>query len=140
MLWTATVAVVLFLQVAQKGTESFKERARQIFNVTLIFDFLANLYAFGLLVELVLVPLLLLVGGVLAVSQTKEEYKPVERLLSNVMVLFGTVVLIYAVYSIYSNWSSFARVQTAKDFFRFSFGAFAAIHAVCLLWNALPRL
>jgi hypothetical protein len=73
-------------------------------------------YVFRLVVELVLVPVLFLLAGLLVVSQLKEEYKPVERLVSNATALFGAGVFAYAGYSIYSDWSSFAKVETAKDF------------------------
>jgi hypothetical protein len=118
LLWTATVAVVLVMQISTKSTESFNKAALEIFGISVIFDFVVNFQDFHLLIELVLFPVIMVVTALLAVSETKnkEEYKVVTRFLTNVMALIGGGVLLYGVYAIYSDWSSFARVQTAKDF------------------------
>jgi hypothetical protein len=79
-------------------------------------SFLVNLHTFSLPVELVLVPLSALLVGVQAVAQSKKEYKSVQALVSNLLVVLGAAMLLNAGYAIYADFGDFARLQTAKDF------------------------
>lgn len=116
LIWSLTVAVVLFIQVASEDSSSFKNAARGVFAASVVVDVVVNLYVLPLAVEFVLVPALVFLIALQAVAQTKDEYKHVERSVTNVLALIGGAAFLYVGYSIYSHWSTFARVETAKDF------------------------
>lgn len=115
LLWSATVAMVSFVQVAPADLTAFKNVALQNFKLTVLLDFLVNLYVFPLVVELVLVPFIALIAGVSAIAQVRH-YKEVERFTNNVFVGVGFIFIVYFAYSVYSDFGTFARIETAKNF------------------------
>jgi hypothetical protein len=118
IIWGVTVAVVMFINVTKIADDDqfYRKAALDSFKASVILSFLVNLYTFSLPVELLLVPLSVLLVGVQAVAQSKEEYKSVQVLVSNVLVVVGAAMLLNAGYDIYSNFGHFAQLQTAKDF------------------------
>lgn len=82
---------------------------------TVFIDFIVNLYVFSLLIELIFVPVSALIGGMIAVAESDEKYKPVEKLLNVILGIFGLWLIIYAFYHIFIGFSNFSRIQTIKD-------------------------
>jgi hypothetical protein len=97
-------------------------------------EFIANLYTFPLWGELLLVPLLVFTGGMLAVAQGEKRYKPVAALLQLVIVLFGLFLLGRGLWLVVANWSSFATLATLRDFYMAPLLSFALIPFLYLLY------
>ena len=114
IVWGVTVAVVAFTQLA--AGRSLVEMARQNFTVTVVVDFLVNLYVFRLIVELLFVPFMFLLGGLLGVAEGKDEYRTVVRPLRAMTMAVGMGLIGHAAYNIYFHFSSFASIATAKTF------------------------
>src|SRR5690606_18115801 len=70
----------------------------------------------SLVVELILIPILTIVGVSQVFTQDKPEYKPVEKLFNGFISLFGFVILVYTVYRISQEFGQFANLMTLKSF------------------------
>lgn len=94
--WFTTVGVAFFFsfnKVAEGGF--FGDTARRAVAVTAFVEGFANLEVFGLAVELALLPVLTLLAGMAAVSESKKEYAPVRRVVSGLLTVVGVGVLAY---------------------------------------------
>lgn len=114
LLWGITVAVVTFAQLG--GGQPFKKLVTQNFQAVIVLDFLVNLYVFNLAFELAFIPFMFVLGGLIAVAESQTEYGTVLRLLQTVATLVGAGLLVYATYNIYFHFSSFASMETAREF------------------------
>jgi len=131
IIWAVTIGVVMFINITKISNDEqfYRKAALDNFKVSVILSFLVNLHTFSLPVELLLVPLSALLVGVQAVAQSKEEHKPVQALINNVLMVLGAAMLLNAGYAIYADFGNFARLQTAK--------AYAAPPALSLLFLPL---
>jgi hypothetical protein len=77
---------------------------------------LINLYVLHILAELLLVPSLFSVAALFAVSDTKQEYAPVKRLVQFIMGATGLSLLSYAVARLAGDPESFASVDNLRLF------------------------
>lgn len=97
-------------------------------------EFIANLYTFPLWGELLLVPFLVFIGGMLAVAHGEQRYKPVATLLQTVIALFGLFLLGRGLWLVVANWSSFATLATLRDFYMAPLLSFALIPFLYVLY------
>jgi hypothetical protein len=114
VLWGIAVAVVTFAQLG--GGHPFKQLVLQNFQATVILDFLVNLYVFNLAFELLFIPFMFVLGGLVAVAESKAEYRAVVPFLQGVTTIVGASLLGFATYNIYFHFTSFASIETVKEF------------------------
>ena len=118
-IWLLGPAIVMVFNHDKARTEPsyFKKMLLANLKVVLVVEFLVNFYVFNILVEaLVVLPLLFFLGVSLAVSQAKEEYARVGRLVQSFMGLIGLLLLFYALARLVGDFNSFASVATLKSF------------------------
>lgn len=94
--WFITAGVALFFSL-HKATERgfFRKAARRAIAVTAFVEGFANLEVFGLAVELMFLPLMFLLGGMLVVSESEDQFAPVRKMLNGLITVIGAVVLVY---------------------------------------------
>jgi peptidoglycan/LPS O-acetylase OafA/YrhL len=80
--WFFGPAIVLYSQFDKAGRDPhfFRRTALAALTVTVVIEFVINLYPMNLIVELLLVPVLALIGGMLALT-TEPEHRQVKGLL-----------------------------------------------------------
>lgn len=117
--WFFGPATVLLFRLSDQKYERrfFRHTVLELFSFTVIFEFLVNAFPLNLLAEIVLVPVLVLLGGLVAVASTKSEYKQVRGCLTGVTVAAGLSFLGYAIYRIATDLDAFATLGTAREFF-----------------------
>lgn len=84
--------------------------------VVVLIEFLVNLYVFSIWIELILVPFLFLVWGMLGYTSVYKEYKQTENFLSKVLAVVGIVILIFTIISIAKNYQIFFSPDNLRDF------------------------
>jgi hypothetical protein len=89
---------------------------RPALRLTLIVEFLVNLYVFPFGVEMVLVPFVVLVVLVEAVAALDPAQAPAQRFSSGVITTIGFGLLAYVVVSVLSDLSGFLTRENAEDF------------------------
>ena len=81
-----------------------------------IFEFIVVAYSFSLLVELFLVPIMVFVGLIIAIADTKKEYASVKRLFEWIALAVLIGMLWKSMGSIWGQSGSFVTVQTGRNF------------------------
>ncbi|MDF1670610.1 MAG: hypothetical protein P1U83_13445 [Roseovarius sp.] len=101
---------------AKEDEGYFRKLIRDSIGVALLFEFIVVAYSFSLLTELVLFPLLFLLGGTLVIAETDEKYAQVKTLLQWCLTLFLLAFLWQSMSGIWSNWDAFYTTTTARNF------------------------
>ncbi len=116
--WPMLVGFPLLMKTNKIGSE--KKYLKSIFKDSIkgivILEFIANFYSFSLIAELILIPIMTIVGVSTVYTKDEPKYKAVEKLFSNIIMIFGLVVLAYTVYRIYQGFEDFANLSTLKSF------------------------
>jgi hypothetical protein len=81
-----------------------------------IIQFIVGVYAFPLLVEVILVPILVLIGAMTAIIDSDKKYTQVKILLEYLLFSFGLIVIIYTIYMLNTNFGEITKEKTLYDF------------------------
>lgn len=116
--WTVSVAFVALMNVATitEDEHYFKKSALEQIQLLAVFEFVVNVYAFSLLIELIVVPVLALIGGLLVIVESDKEYGSVKKLLNSILAVFGLAFILFTVYKILTDFEGFASSDTLRDF------------------------
>ncbi len=119
LVWTLSVALIALLRAntIHEDEHYFRKAIRDNLNLIVILEFVVGFYSFSLIAELIIVPVVTMVVLVHAFSEGKEEYKPVEKLLTGILTSFGFAVLSYAMYKVFDEFKDFATLNTLQDFY-----------------------
>lgn len=117
IVWAVTFAFVTMFDVEAIGKPGFADKVvRDTINATAVVVFIAEFATFGLLVELIFVPFLVLLTLLRVVSETKPEFASVRKLLNGLAVLVGAGIFVFSVYMIAKEFTAFAQRSTALEF------------------------
>lgn len=118
ILWTAFVGFLLLMKTNKINSEKgyLNSILKDSLKGIILIEFIANFYNFSLVAELILIPIMTIVGVSQVFTQDKPEHKSVEKLFSGITSLFGVVVLIYTIYKISQEFGEFANLLTLKGF------------------------
>ena len=118
LLWFFTVgAVGLFsAQAISENPCRLSQSVRSNLKITVLLEFFVNLYRMPLLAELVFVPFTAVLGALLAVSETKDEFIPARRLFNGVAIFVGSLLLAYAVWNAVTDFKSLANADAVRSF------------------------
>lgn len=114
--WCISVPVVSMFRIFPQDENSFWNVIKNNFRATAALEFVVAFYTFSLWAELLIVPVVTVLVTMQAVAETKEDYKPVEKWLSNLVGLIGVSLLIYATYRLVADFANFARPGTLSNF------------------------
>ncbi|MGB9939333.1 hypothetical protein [Methanosarcina sp.] len=84
--------------------------------LVVLVEFIISSFTFSLIAELFLVPIITLIVAVNTFSGHYKEYKPAEKLTSNIMSFFGLFILIYSLYRTINEIHSIGNISTLKAF------------------------
>jgi hypothetical protein len=119
IIWAISVAFVslLDLQSIAEDADYFKKSIKDNLKLIVVLEFLISFYTLGLLAEfLVVIPVSTVIGAATVYAGTDKKYAPVEKLLSNVMALFGAALVGHALYKLTTEFASFATRDTLVEF------------------------
>lgn len=91
--WFVGIGLVTIFKLHEPEGTNFERMVRANLSVTAVVGVLMNLYTFPLPVELVLIPSLVMLGGVLAVSESDAQYAQVGKLVSGCLTTIGIIAL-----------------------------------------------
>lgn len=69
--------------------------------------FVINLYSFSLFTELILLPIIFLLAGVLAYAETQAKYKDAQKVAQNLLALITLILIIFSLLDLLENFKSF---------------------------------
>lgn len=102
LIWFITAAIVMlfgFNEVA-KQENYWRFALVEILKFTLIVEYITNLHTFSLAAELILVPVLVIIGMMQAFSGLNEEHRKVNQFMDTVVVIFGLSLFAYSLYRV----------------------------------------
>lgn len=116
--WAVAVGFMSFfkLESIKKDKSFFKHSVIDNLKILAIIQFIVSVYAFPLWVELLLVPILALTGGMSAVAETDEKYNQAKKFLDGLMIFFGITVIAYTAYMLITNFNEVGKESTVYDF------------------------
>jgi hypothetical protein len=117
LFWFFGPAIVLYSQFDKAGRDPhfFRRTVLATLTVTVVIDFVINLYPFNLVVELLLVPLFGLMGGMLALA-TEPEHRQVKGLINFLLAVLGFVLVGYTILHIVDAPEEFATLDNLCRF------------------------
>ena len=117
--WCTSVGFMsLFkLESIKKDKSFFKHSVIDNLKLLAIILFVVGVYTFPLWVEILLVPFLVFIGGILAIADSDKKYHQVKVLLEYCLSIFGIIVIIYTLYMLITNFGEFGNEKTVYDFF-----------------------
>ncbi|MEQ8399693.1 MAG: hypothetical protein RIE24_00505 [Silicimonas sp.] len=118
VIWYLLSGAVMLGRSLQSGEDQnfFRNTFLDSFRLTVVFEFVVVAYAFSLPVELVFVPFVTVLGALLAVAGTQDDYRPVKRLLEGLLALIVLVLVWHSVSAIWAQPEGFFTFATGRNF------------------------
>lgn len=110
------IVMLMNYERATKEQYFFKSVVFQNLKITLLLDFIINLYVFSLFAELVLLPIITLISCLAVVAGSKKEYTPVKKVMDFILASIGIYFILNAGVNIATNFQAFATIHNLKDF------------------------
>lgn len=118
--WCIGFALIsLFNSEEINSNDKVFKKFKNIFSLTILTDFFINFFNFKLGWELVLIPILSLIGILKVytdINLDKNGYKEVNRFLNNFLSLIGIFLLAYCIYNLYINFDEISNKKTINTF------------------------
>lgn len=116
--WVFGVAFILLMNVNDtlKEERYFKKLLRDNFKLIILLEFISNLYSFGFIAELILVPILIIIFALAAYVETKNEDPRVKTFLNTLISIYGIVVIVYTIIEISKDYKSFISIENLRSF------------------------
>lgn len=118
VLWTLTVAVAMVFEVRLITDDEryFQKAVRDGFKVSVVLEFIINLYVLSFPLELLLIPTTTILACMLVLAESKDEFKSMRAPLNSILALIGLGLLAYAAHRVYADFQSFAQLSTLTEF------------------------
>jgi len=106
--WFIAVAFVLMMNTNKVNQEKgfFIKILKDNLKIILVLEFILTLYTFNLIAEIILVPILVFIGAMSAVSELKKEYLPVKKLFDFILSLIGIFFIIFALGKVFGDFQN----------------------------------
>jgi hypothetical protein len=118
IIWGITFMLVTMFDVATSndGAKALRSLAGQAVTVTVIVGFIAEFYTLPFWAELLLLPALVVLGGMVALAESRAEYSRMAAPLLAVQAVVGIGLLAFSTYQIALHWTDFATAGTVHEF------------------------
>lgn len=114
----ACVAVLSSDNKRQLSEQEYLVRyLKNIFTLAVVVTFVAESFTFHLFFELMLFPLIVLLSGMKFISENRGLGKALERVIDFLLILIGSIYLVFSLIKIFFNPASFFSSTTALNFF-----------------------
>lgn len=115
------VAVGAFLTgfkalAVMNGKETLRNEVASLLAFAVVVQFVANLQTFPYLVELILIPIAILLGGMQAVVNHSDEHRATRPAINGMLALLGGCVLVWSIYKVASSFGSTEWETVGKSF------------------------
>ncbi|MBF8999767.1 hypothetical protein [Vibrio nitrifigilis] len=117
--WCVSVGFMSLYKLEQikQNKRFFKYSVLDNLKLLAILQFVVGVYTFSLSVEVLLVPVLALLGAMIAIAETDKKHHQVKLILGYCLSSFGVVLIVYTLYMLMTDFSEFGKEKTAYDFF-----------------------
>lgn len=118
IIWAVFSAFIIMFGVltVKKKNQQIKQTLLDAFKLIVIVEFVVNLYSFGFIAEMILLPSLAIVAALIAVAESNPEHQIVANFLNWALAFWGVYVLYSSTTQIYIHIIEVTTKQTALDF------------------------
>jgi len=110
------VLVLFSLTKANKEKDFFKNILWDNLKLVLVLEFVVNLHQFGLITELLLLPIILFLTMIQVVAGREEQSQKVKSIIDWVLVVLGFTMLGISLQRIFADFSGFATIPNLESF------------------------
>ncbi|NUG22299.1 hypothetical protein, partial [Acinetobacter lactucae] len=98
--WSISVGFmsIFNMESIKKDKSFFKHSVIDNFKLLAILQFIVGVYTFPIWIEILLVPILVLIGAMLAIAESEKKHYQVKTLLEYCLTIFGSISIIYTLY------------------------------------------
>lgn len=116
--WTFGVGIIILFNSNEviKEESYFKKIITEKFKLLIIIEFIVGLYVFGLLFELILMPIVILFSLLLGYTDVHKEHEEARKFTDWFFGILGFTYLLYSGYNIYHDVTSLANYYNLKLF------------------------
>lgn len=117
ILWVICVGFVMLFENSKANNESFfKNSVKANLKVLVVFEFIINFYVFSFWVELLLVPISGILGGLMGIAAVKKEYASLQKSLNNFVAIIGSLLVGYALYMTINDYKNLFTLNNFESF------------------------
>lgn len=118
IIWCASIGLMsLFkMQSIKEGSSFFKHLVLDSLKLVAILEFVVGVYPFNFFVEIVLIPILTIIGAMIAIAESDDKHQLVKKILDSVLAIFGVIVISYTIFMLFTEFDGIAKKQTVYDF------------------------
>lgn len=99
-----------------EGKATMRHEVRSLFTLVVVIQFIANLQTFPYLIEFILVPMAVLLGGTQTLTNDSEEHRAARPVINGTIVLLGSCVFAWSLYRVASSIGSTQWETVGKSF------------------------
>ncbi len=116
--WFVTTGLVLFGNFGKVSKERhfLRRKAVATLEISSLVEVLSEVFVLNLVAELLLLPVLVMLGGMSAVSACRPEHHQVKKLVDGVIAAGSIGLVLYVVASLVNNWGSVDKADLVQQF------------------------
>ncbi|HLP37009.1 hypothetical protein [Lacibacter sp.] len=117
VLWYFTVGVASLFHITDKNKSNYLNATiKDVLSLTAIIQFIIGVYSFSLFVELILIPFVVIITGMVVVAESNKEHHRLIPVLRKLTALIGLILIFYSLFKIISDFKSLSNESTLTDF------------------------
>ncbi|HWW40426.1 hypothetical protein [Pedobacter sp.] len=118
VMWFLFVALPLMYNAAKINSfqKFVKQVVRPLVAFSIIYEYIFGLYTFDWWIEILMVPVAVFIGGMLAFSEKKPEHRQVHKLMNGIFILIGLISLAAVVIHLIHHYTDYLNRLTAMQF------------------------
>ena len=116
--WTFGIAFIMLMNASKAYTEPyfFKKTLLDNLKFVIILEFVVNFYSLNLIWELILLPFVVLLAGMNAVSELEKEHLIVKKITTTILSFIGVTYAVVGLYKVFSNLTDFISYDNLRSF------------------------
>lgn len=116
--WVIFIFIPLFVNTIENAKDGrfFAKLIKDNLTIIVIIEFILNFWTFNLIIEILIIPIALLLGGIYAIVSRDEETVIVKKFIDGLLSIFGIVVIIFTLYNIIQRPEEILSINTLKEF------------------------
>ncbi len=116
--WVVLVEIPIFIKALEKAKDQyfFRKLIKDNIKCTIIISFIMGFWTFPLWIEILIIPIVVIGGGLYYVANSDKKYIQVQRLLDNFQGLIGIYLIFFIINNLVRDWSKIYNFQTIKVF------------------------
>jgi hypothetical protein len=130
---TGVILVGRATQVCPDDSAFLRKLLRGALKLTILVEFLVNLYVFPVAIELLLVPLILLLIGMQVVAEYEADVAPIRKVINGMLGTIGVGLMLYVAVRALGDLGVFWTRENAEDFLVAPVLTLALVPFLCLV-------